>query len=209
MRAEPFGALPACSRSVCVLAQSAASGRCSSSSTTTTTGQSVSRLPVRGHGQRNALPAGLSDGKSPLPRPRALLVPCSGSGSAGMAARSRAVHGSVPLLSPRPRRRRSRACVSVPRTAERPVAVSVGSFTGDSPVSDSYWINAILCASGTAGRTVRHLTKTQVSPQKHRHPLNTGPINVHGAHTPSVTDTTHWAARSRSGSRFICSLVFG
>lgn len=67
MRADPFGALPACSRSVCVLARSAASGRCSSSSTTTTTGQSVSRLPVRGHGQRNALPAGLSDGKSPLP----------------------------------------------------------------------------------------------------------------------------------------------
>lgn len=157
-RAEPFGALPACSRSVSVRAQSAASALCSSSSTTTTTGQSASPLPVRGHGQRNAVPAGLSDGKSPLaPEPRSprppLRLPFCGDGCA-LSSRSRlrpapvAEAAAPPLL----------ACLRVgPGYGGAAGRGSVGSFTGDDALTDGYRINAILCASRAAGRTVRHL----------------------------------------------------
>lgn len=97
-------------------------------------------------------------------RPRALLSPAPVV-SAGMSARSRAVHRLLSFVLSRPRRRCSRACVSVPGTAEQrvrepargpltvhPVAMSVSSFT-DGRLSCGHLADiAILSPSRAAGR---------------------------------------------------------
>lgn len=112
-----------------------------------------------------------------------------------MSARSRAVHGrssSVSFVSPRPRRRRcSRACVSVPGKAEHAARSPSGRRRCRSAglpetvrEADSYRINAILCESGAAGRTVRHLTPSFTTNTQTlvRLPLDTDTTDDHHDH---------------------------
>lgn len=113
---QGFGALPACLRRVSVLAQS------SSPSQQQQQEDKVSRPPPPSPPEPTPSPDGRPRSRVTvrLARGPARLWSRRGRRFRGDAARSRAVHGRSSSVWPRPRRRGcSRACVSVPGTAER------------------------------------------------------------------------------------------